>query len=100
MKTTPENAWFVYVVRCNDGTLYTGITKNLQRRLAEHNSASAGARYTRPRRPVTLIYQEQVESRSAAAKREYQLKRLPLPEKRKLIEASVTNQAEKAFIPV
>ena len=59
--------WYVYMVRCNDGTLYTGIARKLKKRLAAHNSDRDGARYTRYRRPVTLVYAQQVESRSAAA---------------------------------
>ncbi len=85
---TFNNSWHVYIVRCNDGTLYTGITKNLDKRIDEHNSGNHGAKYTRFRRPVTLVYTEQVESRSDAAKREYQLKRIPLIKKNELIIAS------------
>ena len=85
---TFNDSWYVYIVRCNDGTLYTGITKNLDKRIDEHNSGNGGAKYTRPRRPVTLVYTEQVESRSEAAKREYQLKRMPLMKKNDLIIAS------------
>ncbi len=72
-----EASWFVYMVRCNDNTLYTGITKDLEKRVTEHNSARGGAKYTRARRPVKLVYCEQAESRSAAAKREYELKKMP-----------------------
>jgi putative endonuclease len=69
--------WHVYILRCADGSLYTGITTDLARRLAEHNQGGAlGARYTRSRRPVELIYSEEAESRSAAAKREAALKKL------------------------
>ena len=77
--------WWVYLVRCSDGTLYTGITNDLERRIVEHNSKNGGARYTRSRRPVKLVYSEQTESRSGAAKREYRIKRMPLAEKTKLI---------------
>ena len=69
--------WHVYMVRCSDGTLYTGITNDLKKRIEAHNSGKEGARYTRSRRPVKLVYSEQVESKSAAAKLEYQLKKLP-----------------------
>ncbi|MCK5340152.1 MAG: GIY-YIG nuclease family protein, partial [Desulfobulbaceae bacterium] len=71
---TSSNAWHVYMVRCRDGTLYTGIATDLNRRIAEHNSEKNGAKYTRSRRPVCLVYSEKVESRSAAAKREYCLR--------------------------
>ena len=85
---TFNDSWYVYIVRCNDGTLYTGITKNLDKRIDEHNSGNGGAKYTRSRRPVRLVYSEQVESRSIAAKREYQLKRMPLMKKNELIITS------------
>ena len=82
-----NNSWYIYIVRCNDGTLYTGITKDLDKRIDEHNFGTGGAKYTRSRRPVTLVYTEQVESRSDAAKREYQLKRMTLMKKNELIIA-------------
>jgi putative endonuclease len=81
-----ENAWFVYIVRCSDSTLYTGITTDLERRMDEHNSHKKGARYTRTRRPVRLVYCEKVSSRSAAASREYAIKKMTLAEKCGLIE--------------
>lgn len=69
--------WFVYIVRCADETLYTGIAKDVARRVEEHNSNDVlGANYTRARRPVALVYTEAVESRSEAAKREYEIKQL------------------------
>ena len=79
--------WYVYIVRCRDGSLYTGITTDVGRRVTEHNHEAAGARYTRPRRPVCLVYQEQAPSRSAALKREMQIKRLRATAKRGLIAA-------------
>ena len=70
-------AWFVYMLRCADGSLYTGITTDLARRLAEHNGEGGlGARYTRGRRPVTLAYSESVSSRAEAARREAAIKQL------------------------
>lgn len=78
------SSWFVYIVRCFDRTLYTGITTDLDRRLAEHN-AGRGAKYTRPRRPVVLVYSEPAISRSAAASREYQIKKLSPTGKQDLI---------------
>ena len=77
--------WFVYILRCADGTLYTGITTDLERREQEHNSEKKGARYTRSRRPVVLVYSEKVEDRSEASKREHAIKKLSLAEKTKLI---------------
>jgi putative endonuclease len=71
------SAWFVYIVRCADHTLYTGITTDVERRLAEHNGESGlGARYTRSRRPVALAYVEPAGSRAEAARREAAIKLL------------------------
>jgi len=72
-----NSEWFVYIVQCADSTFYTGITTDVARRVREHNEASVGARYTRVRRPVTLVYSESALDRSAAAKREAQIKKLP-----------------------
>jgi len=69
-------SWVVYVLRCADGSLYTGITNHLARRLAAHRAGTA-SRYTRARRPVRLVYQERRRTRSAALKREAAIKRLP-----------------------
>lgn len=69
--------WFVYILRCADDTLYTGVTTDIARRLAEHNAAGApAARYTRGRLPVTLVYQEAAASRSSAARREAAIKKM------------------------
>lgn len=80
-----RSGWFVYVLRCRDGTFYTGITTDLVRRLAQHNDGMRGARYTRARRPVALVHAEPAASRSAAARREYQLRHLSAAAKRALI---------------
>jgi len=79
-----RQAWFVYIVRCNDDTLYTGMTNDIVRRIDQHNAGTA-SRYTRVRRPVELVYQQQVESRSAALKREYAIKQLTRRQKEQLI---------------
>ena len=79
-----SDIWHVYMVRCSDGTLYTGIAKDLEKRVEAHNSGKDGARYTRSRRPVTLVYSEQVGSKSAAARLEYQIKKLPRAKKERL----------------
>ena len=79
--------WFVYIVRCQDDTLYTGITKDLNRRLAQHNAGRGGAKYTQPRRPVRLVYAEAASCRAAAARREYQIKHLSPQGKLALIDA-------------
>lgn len=63
------------MVRCADNTLYTGIATELQRRIQEHNSSDKGAKYTRARRPVELVYSEEYPDRSSASKREYEIKK-------------------------
>ena len=75
--------WTVYILRCNDGSLYTGITTDLAARIDAHNNGT-GAKYTRPRRPVHLHYAEPAADRSAASKREHQIKRLSRQAKLKL----------------
>jgi len=83
------DSWQVYIVRCADDSLYTGIARDLERRIAEHNADNGpGASYTRSRRPVTLVYREFAADRSAASKREYQIKQLSRAEKLALIAAS------------
>lgn len=78
----PMNSWFVYMVECVDSSIYTGITTDPLRRVQEHNGdRPGGARYTRSRQPVQLIYQETCESRGAAAAREYAIKQLSRKEK-------------------
>lgn len=77
--------WYVYILRCADNSLYTGVTTDPARRLSEHNSSRNGARYTRARQPVTLEYLETAEDRSAACCREYALKQLRRIDKEALI---------------
>lgn len=78
-------AWYVYILRCADNSLYTGITTQLQRRLHEHNHGDQAARYTRGRRPLELIYWENHTSRSLAAQREANIKKLTRRHKLELI---------------
>jgi putative endonuclease len=78
-------SWFVYIVRCRDGSLYTGISTDVRARIAVHNDGR-GARYTRARRPVTLVYVERRRSRSTALRREAAIKALPRAEKCRLVE--------------
>ncbi|MCK4837759.1 MAG: GIY-YIG nuclease family protein [Desulfobulbaceae bacterium] len=78
--------WYVYMAICKDQTIYTGIAKDLQKRLSEHNNGANGAKYTRSRRPVAIVYQEMQPSRSAATKRELQLKKLTRAKKLQLIQ--------------
>lgn len=78
--------WYVYMLRCGDGTLYTGITDNVERRLAAHR-AGKGAKYTRGRGPLELVYTEQLPDKSAALRREIEIKRLRRAEKERLIKS-------------
>ncbi len=78
-------AYFVYILKCCDETLYTGITTDITRRVEEHNSSQKGAKYTKLRRPVELVYSEKSEDRSSASKREYAIKKLTRKEKLELI---------------
>ncbi len=80
-------SYYVYIVECNDKTLYTGIATNIKRRLDEHNSSQKGAKYTRNRRPVKLMYKEELEDRSSASKREHTIKKLTREKKLSLINA-------------
>ncbi len=87
-KSPLDRGWFVYIVRCADATLYTGITNNLVRRVDQHNQGTA-SRYTRSRRPVMLTYQESLPSRSQALKREFAIKRLTRDAKESLISLRI-----------
>jgi putative endonuclease len=78
-------SYFVYILECSDGSLYTGITKDLVKRLEEHNTSSKGAKYTKARRPVKLVYKESSLDRSSASKREYAIKKLTRLKKLQLI---------------
>ncbi|KEA65735.1 putative endonuclease containing a URI domain [Marinobacterium lacunae] len=78
--------WYVYIVRCADGSFYTGVTTDLQRREREHNGEGGpGARYTRARRPVAMVWSEVQSDRSSALRREYAIKRLRRAQKLRLI---------------
>ncbi len=76
--------WSVYILRCSDNTLYTGITNNLGKRIKSHSSGQ-GSKYTRSRLPVELVYQEQAENRSEATRRELEIKGLSRGDKMKII---------------
>ena len=80
------DGFFVYIVRCADGTLYTGWTTNLLRRLSAHNSGR-GAKYTHARRPVELVYYESLASKSEAMSREWHIKQISRSQKDELILA-------------
>lgn len=81
---TPDQKWFLYILRCQNDTFYTGVTKDLKRRLKMHNDGKA-SRYTRTRRPVTLVYQEPCASRAQALVRECQVKALSRKGKEQLV---------------
>jgi predicted GIY-YIG superfamily endonuclease len=76
--------WYVYIVRCADRTLYTGVAKDVRARMAAHN-AGRGAKYTRSRLPVKLVYRERAADRGAALRREHAIKRLPRAGKQALL---------------
>ena len=86
-------AWYLYVVECADGTLYTGITNNVSRRLHEHNNTKKGAKYTRVRRPVRLVWEKQYNNRSEAQAAEYQFKKLLHKQKWDIIKGEINEQA-------
>lgn len=85
--TESKDEWFIYLIRCKSGQLYTGITTDVQRRLAEHQS-SKGAKYLRGRGPLQLVFQQKVGSRSDALKMEAAIKKLPKPAKEEFIRSS------------
>jgi len=90
-----ETSWYVYIVRCNDASLYTGVAKELEARIDQHNSG-AGAKYTRSRRPVTLVYSEMAADRSAAQRREVEIKRMPVASKRHLVDRASAEAPRRA----
>jgi len=77
--------WFLYVLLCSDGTYYTGVTTDVRRRLKEHNTSHRGAKYTKTRRPVEVVYWTDFEDRSSAQKAEYKFKQLTRKQKEKTI---------------
>ena len=79
--------WYVYILKCADGSFYTGITNNIERRLTEHNkSKTVGSKYVRMRRPVVLVYKQRIGTRSEALKKESEIKRLTRTVKQTLID--------------
>jgi len=82
-----QSAWYVYILECADRTLYTGIARDLQARLCRHN-AGKGAKYTRSRLPLALVYREPAGSRGDALRREAEIKRLSRQEKQRLIAST------------
>lgn len=80
-----QKKYFVYMLMCSDNTLYTGIAHDVEKRLQEHNNSAKGAKYTRGRRPVSLVYSESCEDKSTALKREYSIKQLSRAQKEALL---------------
>ena len=89
--------WSVYLLRCGDGSIYTGISIDVERRLTEHESGKRGARYLRGRGPLELIFNRPVGDRSIASKLEYRLRRLPRADKRnpQRLDAYVDSQLQE-----
>lgn len=83
-----QNSWSVYIIQCADNTLYTGISNNIDKRIATHNSGK-GAKYTRGRTPVKLVYQEKLTNKAVASQREAEIKKLTRQEKLNLIDSFV-----------
>ena len=79
------SAWTLYILKCNDDSYYTGITNNIEKRIADHE-AGKGAKYTRGRGPFEIIYQEKCLDRSSASKREFEVKKLSRSEKENLLK--------------
>ena len=84
---TPINPWKVYILKCSDSTLYTGVTTDLKRRVKEHNTSNLGAKYTRTKRPVELVYFENCDDKVHAMQREYAIKQLTRSKKLELISS-------------
>lgn len=87
---------YVYILRCADDTLYTGWTTSLEKRLKTHNSGK-GAKYTKARLPVEIVYYEEFEDKKEAMKREYAIKRLSRGEKLKLIDNNIINLVKNLY---
>ncbi len=77
--------WFLYILQCADGTYYTGVTTDMKRRLNEHNTSKRGAKYTKTRRPVKVVYLSGYNDRSSAQKAEYKFKQLTRKQKESII---------------
>jgi len=80
-----DKKWYVYILRCEDNSLYTGVTTDVERRFEEHKSAKVGAKYTKAKKASEIVYIEKCDSRSTAQKRESEIKKFKKLEKEKLI---------------
>lgn len=88
--------YYLYILQCADGTLYTGITTDLERRVEEHNGSTLGAKYTRGRRPVQLVFSKPFLTRSAASQAEFRLKKLSRSQKLGLISSAQKTNKKQA----
>lgn len=84
-KRSKTGTWWVYLLRCNDNSLYAGVTTDIHRRIDEHNNSKLGAKYTRARRPVSLAYLEEASNKSTACQKEYQIRHLAKLKKELLV---------------
>ena len=92
-----ESMCYTYILKCSDGTYYTGWTNDLDKRLKAHNGGKSGAKNTRNRRPVTLVYYEEFQGKQEAMKREYAIKQLTRKEKENLINRKVFRIQKEAL---
>ena len=92
-----DKNWYLYILRCGDGTLYTGITTDVEKRLEQHRTGK-GAKYTRGRQPLELVYREKCGDHSTALKREYEIKKMPRDAKMRLITKADESPDEKAAL--
>ena len=98
---TDEKPWWVYILRCGNGSLYTGVTIDIQRRVAEHRSKGPlSARYTRAFAPVELAYRCRVGSKGLAHRLEYRIKRLGRKDKEELVAKQLSRKALLAFLSI
>jgi putative endonuclease len=86
MSLNSKSMYYLYIIECADKTLYTGITKDLERRIFEHNETKRGAKYTSSRRPIRLVFFQKFEKRYLAMREEYRIKQLRKAQKVELIE--------------
>ncbi|MBA3724405.1 MAG: GIY-YIG nuclease family protein [Candidatus Levybacteria bacterium] len=84
-------SYFIYILECADGTYYTGSTNDVEKRVFNHNNAKTGAKYTKSRRPVKLVYQESLDDKGAALTRENQIKKLTRRQKQRLIQPHLSS---------
>ena len=87
--------WYVYMIRCSDGSLYTGATTDVERRFKEHKEGKVGAKYTKAKIPVSVVYVESCASRSEAQVREHQLKKLKKEDKESLVKSQAARKKKK-----